>query len=86
MWISDIKTFAANFSISVKQARHLQCTGEHLVAHSEGGKASSSNIVAACRFCNVKRHARSTPREPKEFADFVQSRLQKGAWNTHLLS
>ncbi|WP_420538483.1 HNH endonuclease [Marinobacter subterrani] len=86
MWISDVESFAAHYSISVRKAQHFQCTGEHLVAHSEGGKPNSSNIVAACKFCNIKRHARKRPEDPVTYALHVQRRLKKGFWNNHLLN
>ncbi|WP_369612863.1 hypothetical protein [Marinobacter sp. RI1] len=56
-----------------------------MVAHSEGGSASRKNIVAACLFCNRGRHQRKNPPSPKEYAHLVQKRLEKGAWNSHLL-
>nr|WP_209399021.1 HNH endonuclease [Marinobacter salsuginis] len=58
---------------------------EHLVAHSEGGSAGQSNIVAACRFCNEKRHTRKNPPDPQAYSALVERRLQKGGWNSHLL-
>lgn len=86
MWNSDLEGFAARHSISIKQAAFFQCTGEHLVAHSEGGTASKANIVAACKFCNLKRHARKCPPDPEDYSMFVHRRLEKGAWNSQLLS
>lgn len=86
MWNSNIEAYAARHSMSVKQALHLKCTGEHLVAHSDGGTANQENIVAACRYCNSKRHARKRPLDPESFARFVQKRLEKRAWNTHLFA
>ncbi|MGF2735373.1 HNH endonuclease [Marinobacter sp. DUT-1] len=86
MWISDVESYASHYGISVKQASFFQCTGEHLVAHCEGGKANASNIVAACKFCNTKRHARNRPEDPISYAFHVQQRLKKGSWNNHLLN
>ena len=86
MWLHSVDEFASTHSISIKQANHFQCTGEHLAAHSEGGNAPQKNIVAACKFCNLKRHARSVPPDPGSFANLVHRRLAKGAWNSHLLS
>jgi 5-methylcytosine-specific restriction endonuclease McrA len=34
---------------------------------SEGGKNSSSNVVAACRQCNQTRHRRSKPPTPERW-------------------
>lgn len=85
MWLSDMETYASLYRITKKQAFFFQCTGEHLVAHSEGGKASQENIVAACKFCNVKRHDRKRAPSPDDYAQYVQRRLEKGAWNSQML-
>ncbi|MDK8463079.1 HNH endonuclease [Marinobacter sp. SS13-12] len=86
MWVSDVESYAAYHSISIKQASFFQCTGEHLVAHCDGGRANRSNIVAACKFCNTKRHCRKRPEDPVSYAFYVQRRLNKGSWNNHLLN
>ncbi|WP_421866879.1 HNH endonuclease [Marinobacter adhaerens] len=85
MWLHNVDQFASYHSITTKQASYFQCTGEHLIAHCEGGTPSQRNIVAACRFCNLKRHARQTPPDPFSYFRIVQRRLAKGAWNSHLL-
>lgn len=85
MWTFDVEGYAFHHSVSVKQASWFQCTGEHLVAHSDGGPANRSNIVAACKFCNVKRHKRKRPRDPVAYASFVKRRLEKGCWNDSFL-
>ncbi|WP_370258285.1 HNH endonuclease [Marinobacter nauticus] len=85
MWQDNIERYAKEHGISLARAKHFQCTGEHLVAHSEGGPASQENIVAACLFCNRGRHQRKNPPSPKEYGHLVQKRLEKGAWNSHLL-
>lgn len=85
MWVSDIDAFARQYGISLNQAQYLKCTGEHLVAHNEGGSGKLKNIVAACRFCNEKRHNRKNPPDPQAYSALVERRLQKGGWNSHLL-
>jgi hypothetical protein len=37
MWLDSADSFAKHHGISVKQARHFQCTAEHLKARQEGG-------------------------------------------------
>ncbi|MCL7943442.1 HNH endonuclease [Marinobacter sp. ATCH36] len=85
MWQNNIGQYARKHGISLARARFFQCTGEHLVAHSEGGSASDKNIVAACLFCNQGRHKRKNPPGPSEYVNLVQKRLERGAWNSHLL-
>ncbi|WP_146136794.1 HNH endonuclease [Marinobacter shengliensis] len=85
MWQNNMEQYASLHGISLARAKHFRCTGEHLVAHSEGGAASNGNIVAACLFCNQGRHKRKNPPCPAEYANLVQKRLERGAWNSHLL-
>ena len=51
MWCEDIKSYAARFRISLRAARPLQSTAEHLEAKRNGGRDDSANIAAACRRC-----------------------------------
>lgn len=80
MWLDDPQDFASLYQLSLKQARGFRCTGEHLQAHSEGGRANSSNIVGACRFCNGHRHRAATPKAPKQYRAYVRARISKGKW------
>ena len=77
----SLDEFARKHQLTTKQARLLQCTGEHLVPHKCGGKASSSNIVAACYFCNHTRHARKKELSPEAFRLMVEKRMSKGSWH-----
>jgi 5-methylcytosine-specific restriction endonuclease McrA len=85
MWVRDREAFAREYGLSLRVARHFQCTAEHLRPRSEGGRNSKSNIVAACLFCNQKRHQTKRPLEPAAYKRKVQSRLTKGRWNAALL-
>ena len=38
------------------------------------------NIVAACRFCNSRRHRTLRPLPPQDYAHKVQQRLASGKW------
>jgi len=53
----------------------LQATAEHLVARCKGGTDAPDNIVAACRFCNTRRHQTKHPLTPEAYARRVQARL-----------
>ena len=80
MWQKDLAAFAAAHQISTKKARFLQCTAEHLQPQSSGGKHTGDNIVAACFFCNNKRHARAKAPTPTVYKKFVQQRVLSGRW------
>ena len=81
MWANNLLEFATAHGITPKQARALQCTGEHLTAHKDGGSAARSNIVAACLFCNAGRHSRKTDLSPDGFKQLVRKRMEKKRWH-----
>jgi 5-methylcytosine-specific restriction endonuclease McrA len=81
MWRDSPEVFALQHHISLSQARHFQCTAEHLNARQDGGKDSESNIAAACARCNHLRHRRKKAPEPFEYQALVQKRLDKGGWH-----
>lgn len=85
MWLDDPETFAKQYKITHKCAALLKCTAEHLLARQDGGKDVESNIVAACHFCNQKRHKCKKPKDPISYKRFVSSRLGKGRWNSALI-
>ena len=58
MWQENPESFAQKQGVTLAQARQLQCTAEHLVPKEDGGGPNQKNIVAACRFCNSRRHKR----------------------------
>jgi len=60
--------------------KNLRCTAEHLLPRSEGGANSSSNIVAACWYCNTRRHHRKQPPSPDAHRARVRERMAKGKW------
>lgn len=81
MWSEDPNGFAKKHKVTLGQARRFQCTGEHLKAHKDGGSATQTNIVAACWFCNQKRHQRKNPPYPDQYKKFVHQRLSQGRWH-----
>jgi 5-methylcytosine-specific restriction endonuclease McrA len=86
MWSDSIDRFAKSQGISTKQAKYFQCTGEHLIPHSVGGDSKRHNIVAACFFCNTKRHEAKKALTATLFKQKVLKRVNKGFWNCCLLS
>ncbi|MDT4861825.1 hypothetical protein FQZ97_964450 [compost metagenome] len=85
MWQANPEEFAARHGLTIKQVARLQCTGEHLVAHKDGGAARSGNIVAACRFCNQARHARKSDLSPDQFKLLVEKRMARRSWHCERL-
>ncbi|WP_199797071.1 HNH endonuclease [Erythrobacter sp. SG61-1L] len=81
MWEGNPEVFARDYHLSHRQAEFLRSTAEHLVARSEGGGNSASNIVAACHFCNSRRHWGRTALAPESYARKVRARLAKGKWH-----
>ncbi len=86
MWQETPEQFASRYRIGVRLAKRFQCTGEHLIAHKDGGTASQSNIVAACRFCNQTRHKKKSVPTPERYQQQVQHRISKGKWHPVLLA
>ena len=81
MWLNEPEKFSLKYNITLKQARRFQCTGEHLTAHKDGGTAKQENIVAACCYCNLQRHKRSTAPTPQQYKKFIERRMNKGRWH-----
>ena len=84
MWRRNHEQFADQHAISLKQARHLQATAEHLVARSDGGLDVAENIVAACWYCNNHRHRAKQALSPDRYARKVAARLRRGKWHGFL--
>ena len=82
MWNGNPKSFANKYKLTLPQTKSFQCTGEHLKAHQDGGSSSLQNIVAACHFCNQKRHQRKKSLTPKQFKSLVQQRVNRNGWRT----
>ena len=82
MWHEDCRAFAREYNLPERVCRQLQCTAEHLHARSDGGPDSRDNIVAACRWCNLRRHkGRKAAPSPGAFKTLVRRRLSLGRWH-----
>ncbi|RSV20368.1 restriction endonuclease [Sphingomonas sp. ABOLG] len=81
MWLADAATFAQRHNLSAESARHLQVTAEHVIARSCGGRDESSNIVAACRYCNTRRHRAKDALQADAYLTRVRRRLAHGKWH-----
>ena len=60
--------------------KKLRCTAEHLLPRSEGGVDAAKNIVAACWYCNTRRHHTKHPLSPDAHRAHVQKRMAAGRW------
>ena len=61
--------------------RPNRCTAEHLTARSGGGLDPPDNVVAACWFCNSRRHRRKTPLGPLAYTTYVRRRIAMEKWH-----
>jgi len=81
MWQDHPDHFALQFGITLPQSKQFQCTAEHLLARQDGGPTSQSNIVAACLFCNQKRHQRKIALNPVKHKERVKKRISIQRWH-----
>src|SRR5688572_10930892 len=81
MWLDQPAIFAAKHKFTLREVARFQCTAEHLQARQDGGGNNQSNIVAACLFCNKKRHARLEPLSVEPYKQLVASRLKRSRWH-----
>lgn len=80
MWERDGDSYSQFHKLSLSQAKLFKCTAEHLLARQDGGIDHSQNIVAACQWCNQKRHNRKLAPSPVEYRKMVKKRLSTGRW------
>jgi 5-methylcytosine-specific restriction endonuclease McrA len=82
VWCGEPDAFAERHHLSRRAARPLQCTAEHLVARKDGGGNGACNIVAACMWCNRRRHARRKELSLHDYQALVKRRVAAGKWHT----
>lgn len=81
MWLSEPNEYASQHRMTIKEASRFRCTAEHLVARKDGGGDRGANIVAACFFCNRRRHARAKSLSPERYGALVSQRVLAGRWH-----
>lgn len=81
IWVNNPEQYAKQYGLTLSLARLMKCTGEHLVAHKDGGSSNKVNIAAACLFCNLGRHRCKKDMTPVEYEQYVLRRLKKGRWH-----
>lgn len=80
MWDEALNDCPAAEYRSSRRPKTLRCTAEHLLPRSEGGVDTPENIVAACLFCNQRRHRAKCPRSPEAHRTHVRRRMAAGRW------
>lgn len=85
MWLDSHEAFAKKYNLTSKEAMLFRCTAEHLRAKQDGGKDGADNILAACHYCNQKRHKCKSPKDPISYKNHVTKRLCKGKWHSGLM-
>ncbi len=81
MLLESPDDFMHRHGLSRVEAARFQCTAEHLIPRQDGGGNALANIVAACLFCNQKRHARAVPLSADPYKQFVIKRLRRSKWH-----
>ena len=80
MWLTSSLELDAELPSSAAASR-LRCTAEHLVARTDGGRDTPSNVVAACFHCNHTRHVRKHPPTPEVYRLEVGRRMARHGWH-----
>lgn len=80
LWEGCAEPFAAQYGLKGSRLRWLQATAEHLHARCEGGADRADNVVAACRFCNSRRHQTPRPLSPSDYARAPSNPLSSRSW------
>jgi 5-methylcytosine-specific restriction endonuclease McrA len=84
MWDSTFHSrFLNDYKLPESLLPYVRCTAEHLISQCEGGTNSEKNIVAACQWCNSKRHAHrphSAP-APEKYRAEVQRAMARRLWH-----
>ncbi len=80
MWDPELNPAVPEICQAPAMQKYLRCTAEHLRPRSEGGADAPGNIVAACWYCNTRRHHRKVPPSPDAHRAHVQERMAKGKW------
>jgi len=80
MWQDNADKFSVRHGISCRMARQFQCTAEHLIPRSAGGRTTRTNIVAACLHCNQTRSRKRRPPDPAQWRS-IQGRRASRRWS-----
>lgn len=84
MWEKeDAEVLAAYLGIKARHVSWLKCTAEHLNARTDGGTDSAANVVAACLYCNSRRHLHRQDHapSPENYRARVSACMATGHWH-----
>ncbi len=74
--------FAKRHGMKPRTTKLFRATAEHLTAKCDGGPDTATNIVAACIWCNQRRHAQPKPPASDLYLSKVQRRMKAGRWRS----
>lgn len=80
MWDPEMDPAVPEICQAPPLRKYLRCTAEHLHPRSDGGADAPTNIVAACWYCNTRRHHRKEPPSPDAHRARVRERMANGKW------
>ncbi|WP_171494258.1 restriction endonuclease [Acinetobacter sp. TUM15071] len=86
MWTSQPENFCNKYRISLKSAKFLKCTAEHVFAQQDGGSNQRVNIVAAYLHCNKTRHKAKNALSVEKYKAKVIRRMAQNKWHPIRLS
>jgi 5-methylcytosine-specific restriction endonuclease McrA len=83
IWEENPSKFSDDHSIPTRFLKWVRNTAEHIRACCDGGKDRQGNVVAACYWCNSRRHQGRQHRAPDSAAyrDWVQGKVGSGKWH-----
>jgi hypothetical protein len=83
IWEANAAVFAAKHKIPPRQVNWLRSTAEHVIALCDGGTDCTDNIVAACHWCNSRRHRGRQDRAPgaAAYCLWVRRMVAAGKWH-----
>lgn len=81
MWSKGAAAFAKRYNLSAKEAALFKCTLEHLEARCDGGTSRLENVVAACLWCNWRRHHSGPVLPADRYLLRVRRRVAKKRWH-----
>ena len=82
MWNASPLAFAKRWRITEARIDWFRETAEHLVPVQDGGTDTESNIVAACHFCNSRRHRAGQNPTARRYLRVVQNQCKRGIYPT----
>jgi hypothetical protein len=80
MHAEPLEAFCIRLEVTQAEAQQRLCTSEHLIPVRQGARFNIANIVAACLYCNRKRHTHRRGPPAWAFRLWVKERVRLGEW------